>query len=149
MAKYKQVPSHYRESPRFEITAGLREGYGADAVTHSTEEATAVVLEYLKDCVANGRHYLTGTISSGEVVYAWPEGEGRSGGGHEPVVVYSGNVSPLYNARTGEYEVREFLDDLASVLGNALGQTRVYVVYRDEMRVLQREDSETPTGETV
>jgi hypothetical protein len=149
MANYKQVPSFSSEAPRFEITAGLREGYGADAVTHTVEEATAVVLEHLKDCAAQGRPYLTGTLTTGEVVYAWPEGEGRSGGGHEPVVVYSGHVNPLYNTSLSELQVWEFLEGMASALGNALVQTRIYVVYRDEMRVLQREDTETPTGETV
>ena len=63
--------------------------------------------------------------------------------------MYSGEVSPLYNADLSDGEVEEILNDLAGELGRAFGQTRIYVAYRDKMWILQKENTVTPTGETV
>jgi hypothetical protein len=41
------------------------------------------------------------------------------------------------------------LQELASQLGSAFGQTRIYLAYREEVWVLQAETPATPTGETV
>ena len=103
----------------------------------------------MKECAASGRPYLTGSVTTGTVVYAWPEGEGKAGGGHEPQATYGGEKNPLYNSSVTDEQVAEFLNGLASVLGSALGQTRVYVAYNGDMWILQREDAATPTGETV
>lgn len=144
---YKNIGGGARRA--FAVTIGLREGYGPTAVTHTLKEVVQTVLEHLKARASGGQSYLTGTVTSGEVVYAWPEGEGKAGGGHEPVAVYSGEVSPLYNTSTTDEEAKQILTDLASTVGSAMGQTRVYVAYRDEMFVLQEEETATPTGETV
>jgi hypothetical protein len=55
----------------------------------------------------------------------------------------------LYSANLSDDEVVGLLNELAAHLGNALGQTRVYVAYRDRTWVLQAEETATPTGETV
>ena len=146
---YKTVPGSRGERRSFQITVGLAEGYGPTAKTHAPAEVVELVLGHLKTRAADGRPYLTGTVSAGEVVYAWPEGPGKSGGGREPNATYSGEVSPLYNKDLGDEQVVEILNDLASELGSALGQTRVYVAFGHETWVLQKEDTATPTGETV
>lgn len=145
---YKLVSGSRGERRAFAITVGLAEGYGPTA-THSTDEVVELILGHLKAKAAEGRSYLTGTVSAGQVVYAWPEGPGKSGGGREPNATYSGEVSPLYNKDLGDEQVAEILNDLASELGSALGQTRVYVAFGHETWVLQKEDTATPTGETV
>jgi len=146
---YKTVEGSCGERRSFAITVGLAEGYGPTVKTHTIDEVVELVLGHLKIRAADGRLYLTGTVSAGEVVYAWPEEPGKAGGGHEPNVIYSGEVSPLYNKDLGDNEVAEILNDLASELGSALGQTRVYVAFGHETWILQNEETETPTGETV
>ncbi len=146
---YKVVEGSRGEAPRFDITCGLQEGYGPNAKLHSADEVVSLVEAYLKECAASGRPYLTGSVTAGAVVYAWPEGEGKAGGGHEPQATYGGEKNPLYNASVTDEQVTGFLNGLASVLGAALGQTRVYVAYNGDMWILQREDAATPTGETV
>lgn len=146
---YKMVEKSRGVAPRFGITVGLQEGYGSSAKTHTSDEVVGLVEAHLKKCAASGQSFLTGSVTTGAVVYAWPEGEGKSGGGHEPNAVYSGEVNPLYNSGMKPESVEEFLNGLATVLGSALGQTRVYVAYNGDMWILQKKDASTPTGETV
>lgn len=147
MKSLKKIGSGLRRS--FELAVGLRQGYGDDAVTHTLPEVVDLIVGHLKSRAAAGKKYLTGTVVAGEVCYAWPEGQGKAGGGHEPVALYRGEVSPLYNAETSDEEAVEILTDLAAELAEVLGQTRVYLVYHEEIHVFQREDKETPTGETA
>lgn len=146
---YKVVQGSRGIAPRFAITCGLQEGYGQNAKLHTVDEVVGLVLDYLKDCAASGKSYLTGSVTTGTVVYAWPEGEGKAGGGHEPQATYSGEKNPLYNSSVTDEQVTEFLNGLASVLGTALGQVRIYVTYNGDMWILQKEESATPTGEKV
>ncbi len=146
---YKMVDGSRGKAPKFSITCGLQEGYGPTAKKHSADEVVGLVEKHLKDCAASGRPYLTGSVTTGSVVYAWPEGEGKAGGGNEPQATYSGNVNPLYNSNMTPSQIDEFLNGLAAELGSALGQTRVYVDFDGDLWILQAEKSETPTGETV
>jgi hypothetical protein len=127
---------------------GLAEGYGASAKIHTVSEVVELILDHLKTAAADGRPFLTGTVCASEVVYAWPEGPGKAGGGHEPTATYSGEVSPLYNSMSKE-DIEVYLNALAGVLGSALGQTRVYVAFSGDIWILQKEKAVTPTGETV
>ncbi|MCC7160256.1 hypothetical protein IT399_00805 [Candidatus Nomurabacteria bacterium] len=136
---YKLVDGSRGKAPRFAITMGLQEGYGPTAKKHQVDEVVDLVEAFLKAAAAAGRPYLTGSVTTGVVVYAWPEGPGQAGGGHEPQATYSGEVNPLYNSGMAEGAIVEFLNSLASVLGSALGQTRVYVVFAGDMWILQAE----------
>lgn len=131
----------------FEITVGLKEGYGDEGKTHGLEEAVDLTVEWLKTRAASSMLFLPGTFLQGDVCYAWPESPGSAGGGHEPVVVYRGEVNPLYNANTTDEEAKSALIELASFLGSKFGQVRVYLVYCDEVILLQAEKGVTPTGE--
>ena len=142
---YKLVAPPQR-APRFAITVGLQEGYGPNGKLHLASEVVKLVLEHLKGAAAEGRPYLTGSVTTGELVYAWPEGLGKAGGGHESQAVYSGEVNPLYNANIGNVAVALFLSELAGVLGTALGQKRVYVAFDGDLWVLEEEGATTPTG---
>lgn len=149
MERWKMVDGSKGTRRSFTITCGLAEGYCESAKIHSIKEVIETTLEWMKVRAANGQPFLTGAITTGEVVYAWPEGEGKAGGGHESVSCFKGEVSPLYNAKVTDEEATEILNNLASTLGKATGQTRVYVAYRDELWILQKEETATPTGETV
>ena len=148
MNNYKILPGSMGVRKSFTVTCGLRVGYDASAVTHTLEEATGVVLKNLKSRAAAGLPYLTGTVTTGEVVYAWPEGPGKAGGGHEPVALYQGEVNPLYNKDLldDRKAVEKILNELGAAFGAALGQTRVYVAYDGDMWILEKEKAVTPTG---
>lgn len=146
---YKLVVGSRGERREFKITWGLAEGYGLTAKLHTPEEVVSMVETYLKNKAAGEESYLTGTVTTGTVVYAWPEGKGQAGSGHEPNAVYSGEVSPLYNSGLSDEFVGKILNEMAGQIGGQLGQTRVYVAFGHETWVLQKEDTSTPTGEKV
>lgn len=143
----KEVPNSSGVRRSFAITVSLQEGYGETGKIHSIEDAVKSAMEWMKARASQGLPFITGTFISGQVVYAWPEGEGKAGGGSEPEVVFQGEVSPLYLGNLTDEEAKSLLNDLASKLGVDLGQTRVYVSYRDETWILQAEGKETPTGD--
>jgi len=145
---YKMVKGSRGEARIFSLTVGLKEGYESSTV-HTVEEAVTLIENYLKQRAAENKPFLTGIITSGMVVYAWPEGQGQAGGGNEPEIIFSGEVTPLYLSSLKDTEVEEFLNDIAAYLGEKLNQTRIYLRYKSEVWILQREDSTTPTGETV
>jgi len=147
MTSYKKIGGGI--APKFSVTVGLQEGYGLNAKQHSADEVVGFIEAHLKKCAAESRPFLTGMVVTGQVVYAWSEGPGKAGSGHEPAAVFSGEKSPLYNSEMSEEDAEKFLNGLASELGSVLGQTRVYVVYNSNMWILQAEKSSTPTGETV
>jgi hypothetical protein len=147
MTKYTEVAGSRGLAPRFSVTVGLQEGYGPDGILHTEAEVAELVWAHLKAAAAAGKPFLTGAVSGGTLVYAWPEGPGAAGGGSEPQAVYSGNINPLYNADMSDEDIRAFLSGLAAELGTALGQTRVYVEFDREIWILQAEEKETPTGE--
>lgn len=137
-------------APGFRVMLGLREGYGPNAKTHSLDEVVSLIEAYLEARAVAGKPYLTGMVIGGTAIYAWADQRsGQSGSGNEPQVIYQGNKIPLYHSGLLEEEVRDLLTELADYLGAALGQTRVYVTYGDSMWIRQKEESETPTGETV
>jgi len=146
---YKTVAGSLGTRRSFAVTCGLAAGYGAAAKIHQASEAVEASLSWMKARAAAGLPFLTGSVTTGQVVYAWPNGPGQAGGGFEPVARFEGEVSPLYNAAMTDEEAIEILNNLASHLGTAFGQTRVYVVYCGKIWVLQAEEAATPTGETV
>jgi hypothetical protein len=109
----------------FKITVGLKEGYGESGTLHSVDSISHLI-------PANA------TTREGVVCYAWPEGPGKAGGGHEEQVIIEGDG-------LNENEVNE----LAAELAARTGQTRVYVCFNAETWIIQAEGKETPTGETV
>lgn len=146
---YKVFPGSDGFRRSFSISLGLIEGYGPKGKVHDEFEVVEAAFAWMKARAAEGKPYLTGTVSVGTVVYAWPDGPGKAGGGSKSSVEFSGEVSPLYNTDLSDGEVVELLNELASILGVELGQNRIYVAYCDEVWILQREETATPTGEKI
>lgn len=150
MKKYAVVPANTDVRRSFAITTGLQEGYGPTGVTHNVNDVVNAAAAWMKSRAAAGQPFITGTVSAvGTVVYAYPTGSGAAESGTEPSATFSGEVSVLYSANLADEQVVDLLNNLAASLGNALGQTRVYVAYRDRTWVIQAEETATPTGETV
>lgn len=148
---YKLVPGSQGATLQYEITCGLQEGYGSKAILHTADEAVAVIEAVLQEQAAvagNDGMVLSGTVLSGATVYAWP-----GGSGNEPSITYKGETKPLYNTIGGtpatEEAISGLLTEIASTLGSALGQSRVYCRLGDRVWILQKEETVTPTGETV
>ena len=147
---YQRLESKTSVRRSFAITLGLSEGYGRLDRQHTRQEVIDATLEYMKRRVASGMPYLSGTVSAeGTVVYAYSNAPGNAGGGSEDTVVFFGEVSVIYNPDLLDEDAKDILNEMAAHLGCILGQTRVYVTYRDEIWVLQLQKSQTPTGETV
>lgn len=130
----------------FVVTCGTQKGYGSSK-THTVQEVEEACQDWMAERAASGQPFITGTVTTGKVVYAWPEGEGKAGRGSETVALFCGVVSTLYNAAMSDQEVSDLLTDLAEFLAERFGQTRVYVEYIDKTWVVERSEGEsTPTG---
>ena len=138
MAGYEIVPGS--EGPRraFRITLGLREGYGPEGRIYDIEEALRAAHRWMRERSVRGAPFLSGMFHRGEVVYAWPEREGKAGSDREPVAIFTGEAIPLYTSELDDDTVIELLNDLAAELGQVLGQEEIFVVYRDRTWILRR-----------
>ncbi len=87
---------------------------------------------------------MSGIVTLGHVCYGWSKEQGHAEGRNEPVAVYSGDVSPIYNIGMTDEEAMEYLILLAEKLATQFNQVRVYVSYRQTLYILQREDTEHP-----
>lgn len=147
---FKRVPAVTSLRRSFSLTLGLREGYDdVSSKRHTVEEVIHHLQAWMVRRISARKPFLTGAVSKGEVVYAWPEGDGSIGKSHEPVVNFSGEVSALYDAHLSDKQVEKMLDSLAAHLGKHLGQTRVYVAYRDKTWILQAEGKKSSRGESI
>lgn len=133
----------------FTIVVGLHEGYDETARAHGIHEIEALALDWMKGKAAAGRPFVTGAVTHARALYAWPTGPGRSDGISEPVAIFQGELSVIYNREMSDREALDLLVELASLFGEQLNQTRVYVSYRDAALVLQHGEKATPTGDTV
>ena len=129
------------DGPRreFRITLGLREGYGQEGRIYDIEEATRAAHRWMIERSARDAPFLSGMLTKGEVVYAWPQREGEAGSDREPVAIFSGEAIPLYAGELDDATVEELLNDLAADLGRVLGQEEVFVAYRDRTWILRPE----------
>ena len=146
--RYRVVPKSYGESRNFEITVGLRAGYQDSAQTSDATRVRDTALQWMKQRAGENLPFLTGVLSTGDVLYAYPSDSGPTTH-HEPVASFRGEVSTLYNRDLSDDQVRELLNELAANLAVSTEQTRVYIRYRGDTWVIQREGRSTPRGDTV
>ena len=145
---YKVVPTSLGECRSFQITVGTRAGYQQGATQADIESVRAAALEWMKERAAARQPYLTGVLTAGDVLYAYPTENGGAAQ-HEPVVLFQGEVSTLYNRDLTDEQVLGLLNDLAARLAKSTEQTRVYIRFKAETWVIQKEGSSTPRGDTV
>ena len=113
----------------FKVTVGLREGWDAEGRVFDLSEATRVALAWMRRRVASGLPALSGMFTRGEVAYAWPRPDGSVGADREPVAIFSGEAVPAYLGHLPDAEIEAMLNELATELGAALGQERLYVSF--------------------
>jgi hypothetical protein len=71
-----------------------------------------------------------------EVTYAWPRADGTVGSDREPVALFTGEAVHAYPGHLSDAAIEEMLNELATELGAALGQERIYVAFADRTWIL-------------
>lgn len=132
---FKIVPGSEEARRPFRITVGLREGYGDDGKVHPVEHAVRTAQRWMKSRAERKEPFLSGVITQGEVLYTQPRRNGVSSE-REPVMLFTGEVIPIFTGHLDDDTVRALLNELAAELGEALGQEDVYVAYRDRVWAL-------------
>ena len=71
-----------------------------------------------------------------EVTYAWPRDDGTVGSDREPVALFTGEAVHAYLGHLPDAAIEEMLNELATELGVALGQERIYLAFADRTWIL-------------
>lgn len=146
MFEEKELKSHTRRS--FQITIGLTEGYES-TVRHTKEEVIILIGEHNRErlnsdeckfCVLGGMLVPATVVHSRNVEKAQHEMV------TEDVLLFMGDISPVYHSDVTDAEVVEALKSLASYLGEKLHQGRMYVTYGNNIFVLHNPAMKRPAG---
>lgn len=124
------------EQKSFQITFGLRRGYEGDSADHSVADADIAILEWMMARVTTGLSVVTGMSSSATLFYPVRNTEDGSRVTRESSAIFTGSLSPKYDKGRSDLEVVDTLNSLASHIGLALGQKRIYVSYNGKQWTL-------------
>lgn len=152
MTSYHVVPAIRAARRPYSITLGLAPGYSpAGEEAHPRQvwvdrerAAVAVALNWMAARAVQGRPYLTGLFTQGTMAYAWPAGPAFAETCAEPSLAFTGCTSPEHHVGLDDDAIRVMLNELATAMGSALDQTRVYVSYLDEIWILEADGKTTP-----
>lgn len=120
----------------FRIAVGLREGWEAEGRVYDVSEAVRCARAWMRRRVEAGKPALSGMFTRGEVTYAWRRDDGTIGSDREPVAIFSGEAVHAYIGSLADDDVEAMLNELATELGEALGQERIYVAFCDRTWIL-------------
>jgi len=121
--KYKVISNGPKRS--FSIVIGLKEGYDqTNANLHTQFEIEQVYLNWVNEKLANKQPYLPGMFHQDVMVYMHNDKQIK-----EPVVLFNGEVSNIFNAYLTDSAVEEILKELGSLFGSTTNQTRIYISY--------------------
>ena len=130
------------QGPRrdFRISVGLREGWDPEGRVFDVSEAVRTARAWMKRRVEAGMPALSGMFTRAEVTYAWPRSDGGVGSDREPVAVFTGEAVHAYLGHLEDTVIEAMLNELASELGAALGQERIYVAFAERTWILDAGD---------
>ena len=129
----------------FQINIGLREGYDSKVV-HNEDKVIDLIGRWMFMKMTESSRCLTGgVLLSGPMIYAWNSSPTGVKVNIEDTILFVGEVNPLYSADLHDSEVISLLEDLASFLGEELNQTRMYIMYMDQIIILQNDNIDHPT----
>jgi hypothetical protein len=100
----------------------------------------------MKERAEQNLPFLTGAFTDETLVYTWKGANGKDDA-PEPAIVFRGEVSVAYNPDMTDNEVIDLLVELASRLGTATHQTRVYLTYKERSWIIQAEGKFSPRSE--
>jgi hypothetical protein len=133
---YDLVPDSYGPRRDFRITVGLREGWDEEGRVFDVSEAVRTARAWMLRRVGKGLPALSGMFTRAEVTYAWPRDDGTVGSGREPVAILTGEAVHAYLGHLPDAEIEDMLNELASEMGAALGQERLYVSFCNRTWIL-------------
>jgi hypothetical protein len=99
-------------------------------------EAVRTARPRMKRRVESGQPALSGMFTRAEVTYAWPRDNGTVGSDREPVALFTGEAVHAYLGHLSDAAIEAMLNELATELGAALGQERIYVAFADRTWIL-------------
>lgn len=126
---YTVVPDSLGPRRDFRITVGLREGWEEEGRVYDVSEAVRCARAWMRRRMDAGQPALSGMFTRGEVTYAWRRDDGSVGSDREPVAIFTGEAVHAYLGHLADAEIEDMLNQLASELGAALGQERIYVAF--------------------
>lgn len=130
----------------FQLNIGLEEGYDG-LIVHTSEDVERLIAEWMRGRMKDRLSLVTGgTVITGNMLYAWQSGSQAGRVNTEPTAIFFGEINPIYNAKMADEEAIEALTDLATFIGRALRQVRMYLLYKEEIIVLQDAARTHPTG---
>ena len=132
---YVVVPGSQGPRRDFRISVGLREGWDEGRV-FDVSEAVRTARAWMKRRVESGQPALSGMFTRAEVTYAWPRDDGTVGSDREPVALFTGEAVHAYLGHLSDAAIEAMLNELATELGAALGQERIYVAFADRTWIL-------------
>lgn len=138
-ADYLVVPGSDGPRRDFRISVGLREGWDAEGRVFDVSEAVRTARAWMTRRVAAGQPALSGMFFRAEVTYAWPRQDGTVGSDREPVALFTGEAVHAYLGHLPDTAIEAMLNELATELGVALGQERIYVAFAERTWILDAE----------
>lgn len=138
-ADFVVVPDSEGTRRDFRIAVGLREGWEEEGRVYDVSEAVRTARGWMRRRVAAGQPALSGMFGRAEVTYAWMRPDGSVGSDREPVALFTGEAVHAYLGHLPDSAVIAMLNELATELGAALGQERIYVAFADRTWILDAE----------
>jgi len=134
--KYRVVPGSRGPRRDFRITIGLREGWDAEGRVFDASEAVRTAKAWMRRRVEARLPALSGMFTRAEVTYAWRREDDTVGSDREPVAIFTGEAVHAYLGGLPDEDIEAMLNELASELGDALGQERIYIAFCDRTWIL-------------
>jgi hypothetical protein len=138
-ADYVPVPGSDGPRRDFRISIGLREGWDPEGRVFDVSEAVRTARGWMKRRLEAGQFALSGMFTRAEVTYAWHKPDGSVGSDREPVALFTGEAVHAYLGQLPDSAIESMLNELASELGAALGQERIYVAFAERTWILDAE----------
>jgi hypothetical protein len=98
-------------------------------------EAVRTARAWMKRRVESGQPALSGMFTRADT-YAWPRDDDTVDSDREPVALFTGEAVHAYLGHLLDAAIEEMLNELATELGAALGQERIYVAFADRTWIL-------------
>lgn len=140
---YRLVANSRGPRRDFRIAVGLREGWDKDGRVYDISEAVKIARRWMQRRVEAGLPALSGMFNRGEVTYAWRGPDDVVGSDREPVAIFTGEAVHAYLGHLSDAEVEGMLNELATELGAALAQERLYISLSDQTWILDAGERET------
>ncbi|HXY58124.1 MAG TPA: hypothetical protein VEH76_06050 [Methylocystis sp.] len=134
--KYRVVPGSRGPRRDFRITIGLREGWDAEGRVFDASEAVRTAKAWMRRRVEARLPALSGMFTRAEVTYDWRREDDTVGSDREPVAIFTGEAVHAYLGGLPDEDIEAMLNELASELGDALGQERIYIAFCDRTWIL-------------